>query len=127
MSALTKPHILVVDDDDRIRQLLTRYLSQQGYWVSAAPDAAAARVQMNMLKFHLAILDVMMPVMDGLAALAELRRRPDLCHIPVVFMTAKVQRAEVEHYRRMGAAGVIRKPFDPMSLPDELRRIVDGR
>ena len=74
----------------------------------------------------LILMDMMMPGMDGLTALAELRSIPDLKDIPVLFMTAKVQRSEVAFYVEKGAVGVIQKPFDPMTLPSEIRKILDA-
>jgi CheY-like chemotaxis protein len=69
----------------------------------------------------------MMPGMDGPTTLQKLRYSDLTRHIPVVFMTAKVQRAEVEKYLLLGALGVIRKPFDPMGLSQTLRDILDGK
>ena len=66
------------------------------------------------------VLDVMMPGMDGPATLAELRADPVTASIPVVFLTAKVQAAERRRLEELGAAGVVAKPFDPMSLATEL-------
>lgn len=71
----------------------------------------------------LIMLDVMMPGMDGPSTLQALRNHPELASIPVVFMTAKVQPAEVQQYKEMGAADVIPKPFDPMNLANQLRGV----
>lgn len=71
----------------------------------------------------LILLDVMMPGMDGPNTLKALRELPETVQAPVVFMTAKVQPHEVEQYKAMGAVDVIAKPFDPMQLPDDIRRI----
>jgi CheY-like chemotaxis protein len=71
----------------------------------------------------LVLLDVMMPEMDGPSTLAALRELPGMARIPVVFMTAKVQFAEITYYKSLGAREVISKPFDPMLLSDQLRRI----
>ncbi len=67
-----------------------------------------------------------MPDLDGLGTLAALRQDPELAGIPVIFMTAKVQASEVEHYISQGAIGVIKKPFDPMSLASEVRRLLEA-
>jgi len=69
----------------------------------------------------LILLDVMMPVMDGPTTLARLRETPEAADIPVVFMTARAQTRELEHFRSLGAAGVIAKPFDPMTLAVSVR------
>jgi CheY-like chemotaxis protein len=71
----------------------------------------------------LVVLDVMMPGMDGPGTLAALRALPALARTPVVFMTAKVQPAEIAHFRSLGALEVIAKPFDPMRLADTIREI----
>ena len=71
----------------------------------------------------LVLLDVMMPGMDGPETFQALRKMPELATTPVVFMTAKVQPQEVQGYLALGAVGVIAKPFDPMTLADQLRDI----
>lgn len=113
MGALTKPHILVVDDDDRIRSLLTRYLTQQGYWVSAAADAAAARTQMNMLKFDMAILDVMMPGESGLDLARFIRKTREM---PVLMLTAMGETGDRIAGLEAGVDDYLPKPFEPREL-----------
>ena len=77
------------------------------------------------MSFHpdLVLLDVMMPGMDGPETLRRLRELPSVARTPVVFMTAKVQSRDLERYHELGAAEVIFKPFDPMTLSDQVRRI----
>jgi CheY-like chemotaxis protein len=70
------------------------------------------------------LLDVMMPEIDGPATLRRLRDEPTTSAIPVIFMTAKVQKSEVSRFLELGAAGVIPKPFDPMTLPHQIRQIM---
>ena len=70
---------------------------------------------------ELVLLDVMMPGMDGPGTLKALRALPELAAVPVVFMTAKVQPQEVAHYTALGALGVIAKPFDPMTLAEQVQ------
>jgi two-component system OmpR family response regulator len=74
----------------------------------------------------LILLDVMMPGVDGPTLLQEIVRHALLSRTPVIFMTARVQPKEVDHYLALGAIGVIAKPFDPMTLSDEVRRIWDA-
>lgn len=69
----------------------------------------------------LILLDVMMPGLDGPSTLRALREAPETAAVPVVFMTAKVQSSEIERFKALGALGVITKPFDPMTLADEVR------
>jgi len=71
----------------------------------------------------LVLLDVMMPDMDGPTTLGKLREMPAGKTVPIVFMTAKVQRDEVERFLALGAAGIIPKPFDPMTLADQVKEI----
>ena len=73
------------------------------------------------------LLDVMMPGMDGPSTLRAMRERSDLVGLPVIFMTAKVQPDEVASYQALGALGVIAKPFDPMTLADQVRGLWVGR
>jgi two-component system OmpR family response regulator len=69
----------------------------------------------------LLLLDVMMPGMDGPSALLELRKRPQLKDIPAIFMTAKIQSIEIQEYKAIGVAGIIEKPFDPMTLAERIQ------
>lgn len=78
-------------------------------------------------KPDLILLDVMMPVMDGISTFSALKERDDFNATPVVFMTAKVQVNEVQFYKELGALEVISKPFNPMELPDILRKIWQKR
>ena len=82
----TVRHILVVDDDSRIRELLRHYLVDHGYYVTTATDAVDARLQMNIFSFNILVLDIMMPGEDGLMFTASLRERTD---IPILLLTAR--------------------------------------
>lgn len=107
------PHILVIDDDSRIRDLLARYLQDNGYRVTAAVDAATARATMAGLSFDLLILDVMMPQESGIEFARALRRDS---RVPILMLTA---RAEPEHRIEGLETGVddyLAKPFDPREL-----------
>jgi len=107
------PHLLVVDDDDRLRSLLKRFLSGAGFRVTAAPDAAAARKLMRGVNFDLAVLDVMMPGEDGFSLLASVRETRDL---PVVMLTARDGlQSRIEGFQ-LGADDYIIKPFEPEEL-----------
>jgi CheY-like chemotaxis protein len=79
--------------------------------------------QVNSFSPDLLLLDVMMPEMDGPTTLKALRQIPGTLPTPVIFMTAKVQPAEVEELRTLGALDVIAKPFDPMTLADQIKKI----
>lgn len=71
----------------------------------------------------LILLDVMMPVMDGMETFRQLRKKPKLTYKPIIFMTAKVQPHEVQNYKNLGALDVIPKPFNPITLSDEIKNI----
>jgi len=122
----TLKRILYVEDEADIRTVAQMALQHVGGFeviacasgneaVAAAPSAAA----------DLILLDVMMPGMDGPTTLDALRALPATAATPVIFMTAKVQPAEVAHYRTLGALDVIAKPFDPMQVSAEILRIWD--
>lgn len=117
---------MLVDDEPDIRTIGEMSLSAVGGWevTSVASGVEALEVAAASAP-DLILLDVMMPELDGPATLQKLRDVPQLAHVPIVFLTAKVQRREVERYLELGAAGVIAKPFDPMTLPDQLRRLVE--
>jgi CheY-like chemotaxis protein len=117
--------VLIVDDEADIRRIGELSLQGIGGWDVLLAESGAQGVEAA--KAHrpdLILMDMMMPEMDGLTALEELRKDPELQSTPVVFMTAKVQRDEVTRYLEAGAVGVVHKPFDPMALPDELRKIL---
>lgn len=117
MSAPVKEpaHILIVDDDDRIRDLTKRFLTLKGFRVSAAPDAAGARRLMENLNFDLAILDVMMPGEDGLSLLTSIRKGPSR-ETPVMLLTARGQTSDRIEGLRTGADDYLAKPFEPEEL-----------
>lgn len=120
--------VLLVDDEEDIRKIGRLSLEAVGkFHTLVAASAAEGLALAASERPDLILLDMMMPGMDGLGALAVLKADPALRSIPVVFMTAKVQRSEVAHYLEVGAIGVVHKPFDPMSLPDELRRLLAAR
>ncbi len=106
-------HILVVDDDNRIRMLLKRYLSKAGFRVSAARDAEEARRKMDGLAFDLLILDVMMPGEDGFALTRSLRQHND---VPIILLTAKGEAADRIEGLKTGADDYLPKPFEPEEL-----------
>lgn len=114
-------HILIVDDDQRIRDLLARYLFEQGFRITTACDANTARNAMRGLAFDVIILDVMMPGESGLELARELK---SISNIPICMLTA---RAEPEHRIEGLEAGVddfISKPFEPRELLLRLKNIL---
>lgn len=117
--------VLLVDDDANIRTLAQMGLEGLTDWkVELAGSGAEALKKAISIKPDLILLDVMMPGMDGPTTLSELRKLEVLASVPVIFMTAKAQTHEVELYQKMGARGIITKPFDPMTLPDDIQEIL---
>jgi two-component system phosphate regulon response regulator OmpR len=108
-----RPHILVVDDDTRLRELLRRYLNENGFLVSVAKDAGEARRLLSGIRFDLIVLDVMMPGEDGLSLTGSLRKVDD---VPILLLTARGEIddriAGLEH----GADDYLTKPFEPREL-----------
>ena len=110
-------HLLVVDDDDRIRELLKQYLAKQGFRVSAARDGAAARRMLEALDFDLAVFDVMMPGEDGFSLTRWLRgRQGPPGRTPVLMLTAKGEASDRIAGLKTGADDYLPKPFEPEEL-----------
>ena len=110
---LDAPHILVVDDDTRLRALLRKFLSEQGFRVTDASDAADARKKMVSLAFDLMVLDVMMPGESGLDMARSLR--PDN-NVPVLLLTARGEAEDRIAGLESGADDYLAKPFEPREL-----------
>lgn len=116
--------VLLVDDDPDIRMVGGLALGVGGWEVHVAASGEEGLRMAADLRPDVILLDVMMPTMDGPTTLDRLRRNAATRDIPVVFCTAKAQRHEVEYYASLGAAGVIAKPFDAMTLHVEVRDLL---
>ena len=117
-----KKHILIVDDDDRIRNLLKDYLSENSYIVSTAESADQAKERLQYIKFDIIILDVMMPGQDGYDLTKEIKKQ---IKVPVILLTAK---GEVENRIKgleLGADDYIGKPFEPKELLLRIKNIIN--
>jgi len=109
--------VLHVDDEPDIREIVAASLGlDPEFELRDCDSGAEALTAAAAWRPDLILLDVMMPVMDGPSTLRHLRENPQTADIPVVFMTARAQTRELDHYKSLGAAGVIVKPFDPMTL-----------
>jgi two-component system phosphate regulon response regulator OmpR len=106
-------HILVVDDDRRLRELLRKYLSDNGYLVSTAADAAEARQRLDSMAFDLLVLDVMMPGEDGLSLTRSLR---ETNRVPILLLTAMDEVEDRIRGLESGADDYLSKPFEPREL-----------
>jgi len=119
--------VMLVDDDDDVRLIAQMALRDVGGWPTVA--VASGRLAVALAPTErpdVILLDVMMPDLDGPSVLRQMQRDAATADIPVIFMTAKARPAEVERLVAVGAAGVITKPFDPMTLADQVRAIVVG-
>ncbi|MBZ9612973.1 response regulator [Rheinheimera maricola] len=115
--------VMHVEDDESIRAVAEIALTDvAGFTLLSCDSGQSALAQAEAFSPQLILLDVMMPQMDGLQALAALRQIPALAKTPVVFMTAKIQQAEKQRYLDAGAVGIIEKPFEPMELGETLNR-----
>jgi CheY-like chemotaxis protein len=119
--------VLIIDDEDDIRRIARLSLSRVGGMeVIEASNGTDGVREAESGQPDVILLDMMMPGMDGPATLAALRANGPTGEIPVVFLTAKAQAAEIGRLRSLGAKGVLTKPFDPMTLPDLLRATLAG-
>ena len=112
MSEITY-NLLVVDDDERIRNLLSQYLVKEGFILSTASGAEEARKKIQLIKFDLIILDIMMPGDDGLTLTKEIRDNSD---IPIILLTAKSGTDSKIEGLEIGADDYLTKPFNPKEL-----------
>ena len=116
-----KNHILIVDDDDKIRNLLKDYLTENDYIVSTAEDAIQAKERLKIIKFDIIILDVMMPGQDGYDLTKEIKKDSK---VPIILLTAK---GEVENRIKgleLGADDYLGKPFEPKELLLRIKNIL---
>ena len=110
-------HLLIVDDDSRIRALLARYLGMQGYRITTAASAADAKSRMQSLAFDLLVLDVMMPGGSGISLARDVRRQDtSQAAIPIIFLTAKGEVTDRIAGLEAGGDDYLAKPFDPREL-----------
>jgi len=120
--ASNKRHLLVVDDDRRLRERLQKYLRQEGFLVTVADSASTVRILLEMFDVDLIIMDIMMPDVDGITLTEDLRRNNDTT--PVIMLTARNER----HQRIMGydagADDYMSKPFDPEELVKRIKAVL---
>ena len=123
---MTISKILIVDDDEDVRIVSEAIARRIGQWevvLAASGEEAVERASEELP--DVSLLDVMRPGMDGPATLELLRGGARTAGIPVIFLTARAQRHEIERYLALGADGVIVKPFEALTLPDQIRQIVE--
>ena len=115
-------HILVVDDDDRIRELVKQYLLENKYLVTTAKDAFDAKNKIEIIKFDLIVLDIMMPKKNGLELTSEIKKEINL---PIILLTAKGATSERVTGLEFGADDYLGKPFEPKELLLRIRNILN--
>jgi len=117
-----KAHILVVDDDDRIRDLVKQYLNDNDYLVTTAINAEDAQNKVNIIKFDLIVLDIMMPGKSGLDFTIENKNE---LYTPIILLTAKGGPEERVHGLEIGADDYLAKPFEPKELALRIKNILN--
>ncbi|HEV7995305.1 MAG TPA: response regulator transcription factor [Stellaceae bacterium] len=119
-----EPHLLVVDDDSRLRELLRRYLADNGFRVTVAADAVEARASLASFAFDLVVLDVMMPGESGLDLTRALRGEG---RVPVLLLTAMAEPEDRVNGLEQGADDYLSKPFEPRELVLRIRNLLQRR
>ena len=117
-----KAHILIVDDDDRIRELVKQYLMDNNYLVSTARNAEDAKSKVKIIKFDIIILDIMMPGQSGLDFTIENKKK---INTPIILLTAKGEPGERIEGLEIGADDYLAKPFEPRELILRIKNILD--
>ena len=115
-------HILVVDDDDRIRELVKQYLEENNFLVTTAADAFEAKKKIDIIKFDILILDIMMPGKSGLSLTKEIKKTNQT---PVILLTAKRETADRIQGLEIGADDYLGKPFEPKELLLRIKNILN--
>ena len=113
--------ILIIDDEDDIREVAALSLESVAGWEVSTACCARDGIQAAIDQKPDAILmDVMMPAMDGPTAFKEMQQIPSICQIPVILLTAKVQGVDQRRFAGLGVTAVLFKPFDPLTLADQM-------
>ena len=116
-----KAHILIVDDDDRIRELVKQYLNENDYLVTTANSAEDAKEKVNIIKFDIIILDIMMPGQSGLDFTNENKKK---INTPIILLTAKGEPSDRIEGLEIGADDYLAKPFEPQELLARIQSIL---
>jgi len=115
-------HILVVDDDDRIRELVKQYLEENNFLITTAVDALDAKKKLEIIKFDILILDIMMPGESGLSLTKEMKKNSPT---PIILLTAKGETGDRIHGLELGADDYLGKPFEPKELLLRIKNILN--
>ena len=119
-----KPSIFVVEDDPDISRLVRHHLENDGFAVRVYPNGSNVIADAERQRPALFVLDIMVPGKDGLEICRTVRQTPGLASVPVIFLTAKVQPADRQKFMQLGVRGIISKPFDPLTLGQQIREML---
>jgi len=117
-----KAHILIVDDDDRIRELVKQYLNNNDYLVTTANNAEDAKKKVDIIKFDLIVLDIMMPGQSGLEFTNKYKKKIET---PIILLTAKGEASDIIQGLEIGADDYLAKPFEPKELVLRIKNILE--
>ena len=115
-------HVLVVDDDDRIRELVKQYLEENNFLVTTAKDSPDAKKKLEIVKFDILILDIMMPGESGLSLTKEVKKNNPT---PIILLTAKGEKQDIIEGLELGADDYLGKPFEPKELLLRIKNILN--
>ena len=115
-------HVLVVDDDDRIRELVKQYLEENNFLVTTAKDSLDAKKKLEIVKFDILILDIMMPGESGLSLTKEVKKNNPT---PIILLTAKGEKQDIIEGLELGADDYLGKPFEPKELLLRIKNILN--
>lgn len=120
------PHILYIEDNEFNQRLIKRVLEPAGFRLSAAMDGLSGIQKAGELKPELILMDLDLPYIDGLGATAKIKSLPELAEVPIVALTSKNSRRDRERALVAGCSGFIQKPIDAATLPDQIRKYLEG-
>jgi CheY-like chemotaxis protein len=123
---MTTKSILLIDDEPNIAEVIAVCLeSFKGWKVQIANSGKVGLSIVEALKPDAILLDVMMPIMDGITVYQNLKKNPLTQNIPVIFLTAKVQVRDREKFAQLGVVGTIAKPFEPLKISDQIAQLLN--
>ena len=122
---MTEKNILLIDDEEAIQEVVQVGIEIEAGWQVAIASSGLAGINLAQnLQPDVILLDVMMPVMDGVATLSQLKNNDQTSTIPVIFLTAKAQAEEKNQFQSLGVVDVITKPFNSMTLASQIAKIL---
>lgn len=123
---MTRKEILIVEDEESLLKLQSLLLASRGYSVNGVTDGRMALDWVSRKKPDLVLLDIMIPEIDGFEVCRQLKSEETTKNIPVIMVTAKKRREDMDRSEQVGADGYITKPFKSLMLLEEIQRLLDG-